>query len=95
MNHSFGNVIIGVTGFEPTTSCSQSKRSTKLSYTPSKPSVRFELTTYALQKHDSTAELRWHSPTWARTRDIKVNSFALYLLSYQRMVAKGLEPLKS
>ncbi len=27
--------LVGVTGFEPATSCSRSKRSTKLSYTPS------------------------------------------------------------
>ncbi len=27
--------MVGVAGFEPTTSCSQSRRSTKLSYTPS------------------------------------------------------------
>lgn len=26
--------MVGVAGFEPTTSCSQSKRSTRLSYTP-------------------------------------------------------------
>lgn len=29
--------MVGVAGFEPTTSCSQSRRSTKLSYTPTSP----------------------------------------------------------
>ena len=29
-----GRILVGVTGFEPTTSWSQTKRSTKLSYTP-------------------------------------------------------------
>lgn len=33
------NREIGVTGFEPATSCSQSKRSTKLSYTPQTPAI--------------------------------------------------------
>lgn len=27
-------IVVGVAGIEPTTSCSQSKRSTRLSYTP-------------------------------------------------------------
>ena len=31
---AFADYLIGVTGFEPATSWSQTKRSTKLSYTP-------------------------------------------------------------
>jgi len=36
-----------------------------------------------------------NSPNWDRTSDIEVNSFALYLLSYQRMDDVGLAPTKS
>lgn len=34
LNYTRIVVLVGVAGFEPATSCSQSMRSTKLSYTP-------------------------------------------------------------
>ena len=34
LHFQVGAFLVGVAGFEPTTSCSRSKRSTRLSYTP-------------------------------------------------------------
>ena len=49
---------IGVTGFEPATAASQTRYSTKLSYTPNTAArVGIEPTTNALTVHRSTAEL--------------------------------------
>ena len=36
----FTGVVVGVAGFEPTTSCSQSRRDTGLRYTPNSLAVR-------------------------------------------------------
>ncbi len=48
LNYTRIIVLVGVAGFEPATSCSQSMRSTKLSYTPLLSFLLFLLITYYL-----------------------------------------------
>ena len=87
--------LVGVQGFEPWTSCSQSRRTTRLCYTPIK--------TYKLVERGKRIELSalaWKAkvlPLYepcmnsgagneVRTRDIYLGKVVLYQLSYSRIV---------
>ena len=94
--------MVSVAGFEPATSCSQSRHSTRLNYT--EKTIKRGTSGETRTRHQRIkSPLRYQlrhtrifgSPTWARTRDTRINSPLLYRLSYQGiMVAgNGIEPL--
>ena len=87
--------LVGVKGLEPSTSRSQSARSSQLSYTPMVfvPGGRIELPTRGFSVHCSTTELPrlgktvrtncfYGGPEESRTPDLRRAKAALYQLSY-------------
>ena len=52
--------MVGVAGFEPATSWSQTKRSTKLSHTPMEPDTRYARVTEGYKSPVLLIKLIWH-----------------------------------
>ena len=55
-----GPYMVGVAGFEPATSWSQTKRSTKLSHTPMEPDTRYVRVTEGYKSPVLLIKLIWH-----------------------------------
>ena len=62
----FISKVVGAIGFEPTTSWSQTRRSTKLSYTPLLPVPRTETSRSDYARPRPRGKQNWHSQAYPK-----------------------------